>query len=187
MPRVLMAAVALLIGGGAGCRERAKSARDAFARVERAVAAGDALALYQSLDAATRAAVESAYHDERLERTIITAKYPEAEQPAALAKLDAAAAGDADRYFARVAQARKTVEGFRKRLGSVSGPILEKPDGDGAAWVARQDGLPFHFRRDSDGSWGLSELAAEWALDQDRANHAVKTVRENGALFGAAK
>ncbi|HZS35497.1 MAG TPA: hypothetical protein VFF06_01655 [Polyangia bacterium] len=188
MPRVLLTAVALLLQvGAAGCHRRARSADEAFKQVERAVAAGDALALYDLLDAPTRAAVKDAFHDEALERTIISAKYPESEQPAALAKLDAAAAPDVEHYFARVAGARKTVEGFRKRLGSVSGPILQKPDGDAAVWVARQDGMPFHFRRDADGSWGFSELSAEWALEKDRANHAVKTVRDNASLFGANK
>jgi hypothetical protein len=188
MRLVLLTSVVLVIGaGGTGCRRRAKSAEEAFTRLERAVAAGDAIEFYGDLDAATRSAVGDAYHDERLERTIISAKYPEAEQPAALAKLDAAAADDVEHYFARVAGARKTVEGYRKRLGSVSGPIKQKPDGDAATWVARQDGMPFHFHRDSDGSWGFTELAAEWALEKDRANHAVKTVRENAALFGADK
>jgi hypothetical protein len=186
MPRVLLTAVALLAGIGAlGCHRRARTAEDAFKSVERTVAAGDATALYDLLDAPTRAAVKDAFHDEALERTIINAKYPASEQPAALAKLDAADAPDVEHYFAKVAAARKTVEGYRKRLGSVSGPILQKPDGDGAAWVARQDGLPFHFRRDSDESWGFSELSAEWALEKDRADHAVKTVRENARLFGA--
>lgn len=187
MRRVLLTAV-LVVGGaavGAGCQRRAKSPEEAFTRLERAIAAGDAVAFYADLDGATRGAIADAYHDEQLERTIITAKYPPAEQPAALAKLDAAAADDVEHYFARAAQARKTVEGYRKRLGSVSGPIKQKPDGDAAVWVARQDGMPFHFQRDRDGSWGFSELAAEWALEKDRASHAVKTVRENAALFGA--
>jgi len=186
MPRLPLIAVALVgLAGALGCHARARSAEDAFQRVERAVAAGDSLAMYALLDAPTRAAIRDAFHDEALERTIINAKYPPAEQPAALAKLDAAAAPDAEHYFARVAAARKTVEGYRKRLGSVSGPILQKPDGEGSAWVARKDGMPFHFRRDADGSWGFSELAAEWALEKDRASHAVTTVRENAKLFGA--
>jgi hypothetical protein len=63
---------------------------------------------------------------------------------------------------------------------------MQKPDGDDNVWAARADGMPFHFHRDGDGSWGFSELAAEWALEKDRANHAVKTVRENAALFGAS-
>src|SRR5260370_11682802 len=69
MPRVLLTAVALLMGvGAAGCHRRARSVEEAYAQVERAVAARDALALFELCDAATRAAVKGAFHDQQLER-----------------------------------------------------------------------------------------------------------------------
>ena len=48
-------------------------------------------------------------------------------------------------------------------------------------------GMPFHFAKDGDGSWGFTELATQWALEKDRANHAVKTVRDNAALYNKAQ
>ena len=79
------------------------------------------------------------------------------------------------------------VEAFRKRLGSVSGPIKSKIDGADAVWVAREDGMPFHFAKNKDGSWGWSELRGDWELEKDRAQHAVKTVQDNAKLYQKAE
>jgi hypothetical protein len=180
----LVAAALFLLAGG--CHRGAKTPEDAFQRLERAIAAGDPGELYECLDNATRGSIDSAFRDQRLERTIIQAKYPEAEAGPALAKLAAAAEDDAKKFFVRLARERKVAEGFRKRLGSVSGPIVQKPDGPDATYVARRDGMPFHFRQNRDGSWGFSELGVEWGLERDRASHAVKTVRDNAALYQKA-
>jgi hypothetical protein len=171
----------------AACHRGAKTPDEAFLQVERSVAAGDGVTLYKFLDRATRGSVDSAYHDQQLMRTIILAKYPDEEQARALQPLAAAAEPDSAHYFAQQARERSVFDRFRRRLGSVSGPIAHKPDGEKAMWVARQDGMPLHFVLDSDGSWGFSELGADWALEKDRANHAVKTVRDNAALYKRAE
>ncbi len=178
--------VALVLLLAVGCHRGAKTPDEAFHEVERAVAAGDGVALYKYLDRSTRWAIDSAYKDQQLMRTIITAKYPEEEQARALQPLAAANEPDAAHYFARSVNDRRLFDIYRRRLGSVSGPIAHKPDGEGAEWIARQDGGPFHFVHDSDGNWGFSEMAQEWALEKDRANHAVKTVRDNAALYKKA-
>jgi hypothetical protein len=174
---------AALLSAAAGCHRRAPTADGAYARLEHAIAAADAIEFYQNLDGTSRAAIKSVFSDQRLMRTIITAKYPEAAAQPELARLTAASAADVEHYFAAVARDRRLVEGYRKRLGSVSGPIAVKADGPDAAWVARADGMPFHFHRDSDGGWGFSELDAEWSLEKDRAAHAVQTVRDNARLY----
>jgi hypothetical protein len=188
-----------LVGLMAGCGKKAgsgspgggsapSSAEKAFQRLEKAIAAGDAVAFYQMLDGRTQAAVEAALKDQKLQRTIITAKYPEAEQQKALLTLRAAEADDPTAYFKRINDERHVVEAFRKRLGAVSGPIKSKIDGPDAVWVARQmDGLPFHFAKNRDGSWGFSELRGDWELEKDRAAHGVKTVRENAKLYQKAE
>jgi hypothetical protein len=170
----------------AGCHGGAKSPEDAFLKVERALAAGDGLALYQLLDGGTRANIDGALRDQQLQRTIIQAKYPDEEQQKALQPLAAAAESDAAHYFAHACNDRRIYDQFRPRLGSLSGPIKQKADGDKAMWVARQDGMPFHFVKEV-GGWAWSELAPEWALEKDRASHAVKTVRENAALYKKAE
>ena len=76
------------------------------------------------------------------------------------------------------------IEAYRKRLGAVSGPIQSKIDGADAVWVVRQqDGMPFRFAKNRDGTWGWSELRGDWELEKDRAQHAVKTVQDNAKLY----
>lgn len=145
----------------------------------------DAAAFYDLLDAATRKSIEGTWLEQKLQRTIIQAKYPEAEAGPALARLSAAGADDPRSYFVAVAKERKLVEAYRKRLGSVSGAIQHKSDGERAMWTARPDGMPFHFVRGSDG-WRFSELGVDWALEKDRAGHAVTTVRDNAKLYEKA-
>jgi len=176
-------AVALL---AVGCKKGPKSPDEAFLKLERALAAGDGAAFYDTLDRATQKAVEGTWREQQLQRTIIQGKYPENEAGPALAKLAAASADSPRTYFAAVAKERRLIESYRKRLGSVSGTIAHKPDGDKAMYLARQDGGPFHFVQGSDGVWGFSELANEWASEQERASHAVKTVRENAQLYQKA-
>jgi len=183
--RIGMMALALVVA--AGCTRGPKTPEQAFRGLERAIAAGDAVAVYGLVDQQTRWSIQSALKDQRLQRTIITAKYPEAEAQKALGTLRAAEETDPAQYFKRVNDERHVVEAFRKRLGSVSGPIMNKIDGPDAAWVARQDGMPFHFTKNRDGSWGWSELRGDWELEKDRAQHAVKTVQENAKLYQNAE
>ena len=179
--------MALVLVLAAGCSRGSKTPEQAFRGVERAVAAGDAAAIYGLVDQQTRWAIQSTLKDQQLQRTIIQAKYPEAEAQKALAPLRAAAESDPALYFKRINDDRHVVEAFRKRLGSVSGPIKSKIDGPDAVWVARQDGMPFHFAKNKDGTWGWSELRGDWSLEQDRAQHAVKTVQENAKLYQKAE
>lgn len=183
--RISLMALAVVVA--AGCSRGPKTPEQAFQQLERAIAAGDAVAVYGLVDQPTRWSIQSALKDQRLQRTIISAKYPEAEAQKALATLRAAEETDAAQYFKRVNDERHVVEAFRKRLGSVSGPIKSKIDGADAVWVARQDGMPFHFAKNRDGSWGWSELRGDWELEKDRAQHAVKTVQDNAKLYQKAE
>jgi hypothetical protein len=170
-----------------GCTRGPKTPEQAFQKLERAIAAGDAAAVYKLLDQETRWSIQSTLKDQRLQRTIIMAKYPEADAQKALATLRAAEEANPAQYFKRINDERHIVEAYRKRLGSVSGPIKNKIDGPDAEWVSRQDGMPFHFAKNKDGSWGWSELRGEWELEKDRAQHAVSTVQENARLFQKAE
>ena len=168
----------------AGCAKGPKTPEQAFQQLERAIAAGDAAGVYAVLDKPTQWAIEQTLKDQRLQRTIISAKYPEAEAQKALAGLKAAEETDPAQYFKRINDERHVVEAHRKRLGAVSGPIVSKIDGADAVWVARQqDGMPFRFAKNRDGSWGWSELRGDWELEKDRAGHAVKTVQDNAKLY----
>ncbi|HWE30573.1 MAG TPA: hypothetical protein VHB97_21345 [Polyangia bacterium] len=178
--------LALLAVVAGGCHRGPKTPEAAYLQLERAVAAGDAASFYPLLDQPTRWAIESTLHDQRLMRTIIAAKYPEADAKKELARLAFAEEADPTRYFVRVNQDRHTVESLRKRLGSVSGPVKTKVMAADDIYVARQDGMPFRFHRNANGTWGFSELESEWSLERDKASHAVKTVRDNAALYQKA-
>ena len=169
-----------------GCHRGPKTPEAAFLLLEPAVAGGNAAAFYALLDQPTRWAIESTLHDQRLMRTIIAAKYPEADAKKELARLSFAEEADVTRYFVRVNQDRHTVESLRRRLGSVSGQVKTKVMAADDVYVARADGMPFRFHRNGNGTWGFSELAAEWSLERDKASHAVKTVRDNAALYQKA-
>jgi hypothetical protein len=182
-----IAMMALVLTVAAGCHRGPKTPEQAFRQLERAIASGDAAAVYRLVDQQTRWSIQSALKDQRLQRTIITAKYPEAEAQKALATLKPAEEADPEQYFKRVNDERHVVEAYRKRLGSVSGPIKSKIDGADAVWVAREDGMPFHFAKNKDGSWGWNELRGDWELEKDRAQHAVKTVQDNAKLYQKAE
>src|SRR5205823_4424396 len=111
--------VTLLLG--AACARRARSPEEALTQVERAIVAGDGAALYDCLDERTRWSIDSAYQDQRLQRTIILGRYPEEEAARALAPLGAAAEADVSRYFARVTAERHTLDQLRRRLGAAGG------------------------------------------------------------------
>jgi hypothetical protein len=178
--------VALALVSAAACTRGPKTPEQAFLRLERAIAAGDAAEFYRVLDQPTQWSIQSTLQDQRLMRTIISAKYPEAEAQKALAQLQAAAEATPAQYFKRVNDERRVVEAFRKRLGPVSGPIKSKIDGADDVWVARQAGMPFRFHKNRDGSWGFEELRGDWELEKDRAHHAVRTVQENAKLYQKA-
>jgi hypothetical protein len=183
MNRRLQALV--LLAAVAGCHRGARSAEDAYAAFETAVKAGDAAAFYAALDTPTRWSIESAFSDHRMMRTIIGAKYPEAEAQKELARLAAAEEADVARYFAHVDRERQILARYKARV-EASGDVKVQAIGDGEAAVGRGPGPGLRFHRDDHGRWGFSELAAEWALEKDRAAHAVKTVRENAALYQKA-
>jgi hypothetical protein len=171
----------------AACHRGPKTPTAAYLELERAVAGGDGLAFYAVLDEPTRWSVQSTFSDQKLMRTIISAKYPEAEAQKELARLAAAEEPDAAHYFARIAGDRQTVTGYRRRLGAVSGEVKTKVMADDDVYVARADGMPFRFHKNGNGSWGFSELEREWALEKDRASHAVKTVQDNAKLYQKAE
>jgi hypothetical protein len=185
----------IAIAGGlaalAGCRsgpKGAKSAEEAFRATERATVAGDLPALYAAVTDKTRFAIQGAHKDLRLCRSLIEGKFPHDAAATRLSsdlRLAAAASEDVVPFFARRAKDLSTIDRLRGRVGSVSGPVMQKPDGDKGIWVARQDGKPFHMAQNQDGTWGSQDLLDEWMLEQDRAAKEVKLVREEIEKAGA--
>ena len=168
----------------AGCTKHPKTPEEALQKIEQAVTSGDGLMAYALIDDDTKHAVASVYANDRTMRTIIKAKYPPQEADRELGRLADAEQPDAAHFFAAMENRWQSIQGYRKRLGSISGPIKTKPDGATAMYVARQDGMPFHLVKAGSG-WAWNELRGEWAMEKDRAAHALKTVQDNAALYKA--
>jgi hypothetical protein len=184
--RAYVFAIAALFAAAGGCRKKPPAGPDeVFQQLELSIVKDDIGAFYDLLDKGTQKAIEATWRAQQLQRTIIQSKYPEKEAGPALAKLAAAAADDPRSYFVTLDKERGVVRAFRKRLGSVSGPIKHKPETDEKMWIARQDGMPFHFLK-SGGEWRFMELGVDWAVEKDRADHAVTTVRDNAKLYEKA-
>ena len=100
--------IALVAGG---CHRGPATPEAAYVDARAAIAAADAAAFYPLLDEPTHWAVESVLHDQRLMRTIITAKYPEGESEKELARAGACRGGRRRRDFfvARRRRDRHTV------------------------------------------------------------------------------
>jgi hypothetical protein len=170
----------------AACHQYPKTPELALAQVEKVVVAGDGMLAWDLVDNDTRRAVDSVQQDQRLMQTIVKAKYPPAEAARELERLAAADEADAQHFFARTTKAWGQIEGLRKRLGSVSGPIQVRSDAPGSVWVARADGIAFHLQKVG-GGYAWIDLRGEWQLERDRTAHAVKTVRDNAALYKKAE
>ncbi len=120
-----------------GCDHYPKTPEEALGQIEHVVTSADGLVAWQLVDPQTRSAAASVLTDERLMQTIVKAKYPPEEARRELERLAAADEPDDAHFFARTCKAWAMLEGYRKRLGSVSGPIQTKADGDKAMWVSR--------------------------------------------------
>ncbi|MEO6950539.1 MAG: hypothetical protein ABI321_01895 [Polyangia bacterium] len=176
-PSLFIAAVLL-----AGCHSYPATPEDALSQIEQTVTSADPLAAWKLVDADTKSAVSAVLASERLMQTIVKAKYPPADAQLELEHLAAADQPDDEHFFAAMTTRWAALEGYRKRLGSISGPVKTKPDGDKMMYVARQDGMPFHLLKTSRG-WAWIDPRTEWLLEKDRAAHALKTVQDNAALY----
>jgi hypothetical protein len=170
----------------AGCTQYPKTPEAALIAIERVVVSADGLSAWELVDSDTRSAVDSVLSDQRLMQTIVKAKYPPAEAQKEMERLAAADEPDAKHFFARTAKNWQQIEAFRKRLGSVSGPIQTRSDAPGSVWIARADGMAFHIQKVG-GGYAWIDLRGEWQLERDRTLHAVKTIKDNAALYKKAE
>ncbi len=143
----------------AGCRHVPRTEDEARACVDDAAAQKSGVALYRCLDQRTRWAVESAYRDQSVMRSLISARYSEDTAAAALAPLAAATEPDAPHYFEVVMGAD---------------PLRGAP-------------TRHYHGRYADKWWGLTDLGDEWTQRQEHADHELKTVRENLKLLDKAE
>ena len=85
----------------------------------------------------------------------------------------------------RVNQDRHTVESLRRRPARCRGRSRPRSWPPTTSLSRAPTACPFVFIVTAT-AWGFSELDSEWSQERDRASHAVKTVRDNAALYQKA-
>ena len=172
----------------AGCHSYPATPEDALSQIEQCVVSADGLSAWKLVDADTKSSINAVLANYRLMQTIVKAKYPPADAQRELEHLAPADQPDDAHFFAAMSTRWAALEGYRKRLGSVSGPIKTKLDsashenGRDHLYVARQDGMPFLLESTGRG-WAWVDPRTEWLLEKDRAAHALRTVQDNAALY----
>jgi hypothetical protein len=179
-------ALPLVLLSVCACTQYPKTPEEALFKIERVVVTDDGTTAWDLVDNDTRKAADSVMQDQRLMQTIVKAKYPPAEAARELEKLAGADEPDAQHFFARTTKTRGQIAGMRRRLGAISGPTTTRSDAPGSVWITRNDGMPFHLMKVG-GGYAWVDLRGEWLLERDRAAHAVKTVRDNAALYKKAE
>ncbi len=142
------------------CHPRLNTPEKFQAGLQTAVAQSDGLLFFRCLDLETRWSIESTFRDQKTMRTLILAKYPEAEMARALFSMPFADEPDAPHFFARWATENKLFDRDRQA------PFANLPP-----------------KRSSDGNYGLDPWLGEWKVLQERAAHDLMTVRQNAALY----
>lgn len=176
------ASLALLAVAAFGCQP-SKSPEQACKNFLRAVAEGDAPAIFEQLSQPTQWAMFAVQKHQTRMRDLVRTSYPATEQAAALSRLYAAEADSGRDLFSRLYGERYAAT-FSARLGS--GAAQVEVLADGAAMNCRRTvspGPPFHFVRDRAGRYALSELASEWEGAQLRATHDLATVEKNAEIY----
>ena len=198
--RVLCAWLAL----GAGCRRIAHSPEEAFGRLQQAVAAQDAAALFDALDQRSRWAFMTIQKSHREAYDIILSNYPEGpERERELRRFQRGAILGSARELFVEEMGRRVLAGFANPVPAASRfEVAAMPvaagsaagvDGHGGAgtddtqvMAVLPDGKRLPFRRGPDGGWGLAIVADEAAERQNHALHDVDLVRVNAADYERA-
>lgn len=181
----LVLALGALTTGEAGCR-KARTPEDAYRRFSKAVAAGDAAALFDALDQKTRWAWMTIQKSHREATDIILSNYPEgAERDRELRRFERGATlGSARALFAEE-MGQPALPGLRA-LAVTDGARFElAPDGESATALL-SSGARVPLRRGDNQSWGFAGFAAESEERQNRALRDVDQVRLNAADYERA-
>lgn len=184
--RLVAAGCALLsaVGCVAGCH-RVMSPEQTCEQLLRGIAEGDSVTVFEVLTQPTQWALYTVQKNHQKMRQLIEKSYPEAERPAALARLYGADADDGRALFAR-AYAERYGATLAARLGTGE-PQLRR-DGSDVALCSRSQSQspPYRLQRASSGRWGFAELDLEWDQAQLRAVHDLATVQKNADLYQQA-
>ncbi len=176
----LLGGLLLALGGCAG----KNTPEAACEQLLRAVAEGDASAVFDSLLQTTQWSFYSVVKNHRKMRDLITDSYPATQQAAALGRLYGADASNGRELFVRLYPERYEKD-FSARLGPGAPQLGDAPAGPAGAprRLCSRGGSPFMLQVAASGRWGMAELDREWDEAQLRAFHDLATVQKNAELY----
>lgn len=174
------AGLALLVTLLPACDDRPKKPEDLLAQIERVVTSANAEQAWKLVDPDTQHAVEAVWADHRAAAALLEQRPPAPAANTARASVEAARQPDLVHFFAAQCHGWQLLEGYRKRLGSASGPVQKKEDAPGSVWVARFDGMAFHVVKVG-GGWAWADLKGEWQLESRRVKKVLDELRAKPA------
>jgi hypothetical protein len=167
-----------------GCREPwpPRDLDDSFRRFQRALHDGDSGRVFDHLDLATKWSVASVHKYQREMHELVARDYPAPLRAAELARTALAArARDEREFFVLLADEDGRID--RLQQGRGSGAVQRRELSGDQTLLLTDDGGRYPFTRGSDGRWGYSGYAAEFAGRKDRAAQDVELVRENARIY----
>jgi hypothetical protein len=169
----------------AGCRHKIKTPEEAYERFSAAVTAGDALALFDSLDQPSRWAwmTVQKYHREAYD--IVLSNYPEGpDRQREAHRFEPAATATSGRELFGAQISPGVLRGLRPL--AVADAHVERGPADGQAAAVLVSGARVPLARGEDGSWGYSGLARDAEEQKTRAYHDLEVVRASAADYERA-
>jgi hypothetical protein len=144
-----------------------------------ALEAQDPVRVFEVLDERSRFALAAIVNARQAARALITADYPAAERPRALAALgDAGEVSTSPALFHRRCDAS-----CMRRLAELVGvPVSEIPDGDEVV-VATARGTTLHMHAGKDGRYGIVWNVRELADERAQASRELSQIRENARVY----
>jgi hypothetical protein len=179
----VVASLCLALLGVAGCWPRPlRTVAEAHERFRGAVSAGDAVALYRSLDQQSQWSVITIQRYYRDVRAAVATGYPAEARARELERTTGADLRRPAGFFAAQAARRD----WLKRCAGGAAPASRIEEQGRGAVVHTAAGGRFQFAYTERGGWGYAGLQAELEEMKRRATHDVEMARENARVYRAA-
>jgi hypothetical protein len=174
------------LAAGAGCRAKAKTPEEAYARFSKAVTAKDGAALFDACDKTTRWDWMTVQKWHREAYDIVISNYPQGpERERELHRFEKGATAPSARELFKADVADPMLPQLAKLVVPGKPTIEVEPSGDIAEVVLPDGGRVQLARTDRDG-WGFSGLAPNAEERKNRAYHDLEQVRANAADYERA-
>ena len=174
------------LAASGGCRSKAKTPEEAYARFSKAVTAKDGAALFDACDQTTRWdwMTLQKYHREAYD--IVISNYPQGpERERELHRFEKGATAPSARELFKVDVADAMLPQLAKLVVPGKPTIEVEPPGD-VAEVVLPDGGRVRFARPEKNDWGFAGFTPDAEARKNRAYHDLEQVRANAADYERA-